>query len=96
MGQAEAEHHPTAVRFLRYHLPDVAYRSCRVMNTFKAMIQGEDIIEKEDLPALSKIKAFINSDDVAGKSNAAKPLLNMIERVVSRFPAGCQPLAERL
>ncbi|TFK20605.1 ras GEF [Coprinopsis marcescibilis] len=51
----------------------------RVIKTLKSIIQGEDIIEREDMHVLDKIKAFIQSDEVSGFP-AAKQLLNLIER----------------
>ncbi|KAF5318244.1 hypothetical protein D9611_014672 [Ephemerocybe angulata] len=51
----------------------------RVINTMKSILQQEDIIEKEDLYVLDKIKAFVSSDDVSAFP-AAKQLLNLIEK----------------
>lgn len=51
------------------------------MNTFKSILQQEDIIEKEDMPVLGKIKAFVSSEDVSAFP-AAKQLLNLIEKLL--------------
>jgi son of sevenless-like protein len=53
----------------------------RVINTFKAMIIDEGVMEKEDYYILGRMKEFVSSDEVS-KSNAAKQLLILIERAV--------------
>ncbi|KIK59298.1 hypothetical protein GYMLUDRAFT_44664 [Collybiopsis luxurians FD-317 M1] len=52
----------------------------RVINTFKSMLTDEDILEKEDLYILDRMKEFVLSEDVAQVS-ASRPLLTLIERV---------------
>jgi son of sevenless-like protein len=56
-------------------------RCFRVINTFKAMIIDEGVMEKEDYYILGRMKEFVSSDEVS-KSNAAKQLLILIERAV--------------
>ncbi|KAF7968737.1 hypothetical protein HWV62_29559 [Athelia sp. TMB] len=51
----------------------------RVINTFKSMVVDEDVLEKEDLYILDRIKAFISEDEVI-KFAAAKQLLILLER----------------
>jgi son of sevenless len=45
------------------------------------MIQDEDVLEKEDLYILDRMKAFISTEEVH-RSAAAKQLLISIERLV--------------
>ncbi|TFK74755.1 ras GEF [Pluteus cervinus] len=52
----------------------------RVINTLKAMVVDEDILEKEDLYILDRMKDFISSEEVS-KFGAAKGLLILIERL---------------
>lgn len=47
------------------------------------MLTDEDILEKEDLYILDRMRAFINSPEVSQLS-AAKNLLNVIDRAVSK------------
>ncbi|KAL0567457.1 cell division cycle-related protein [Marasmius crinis-equi] len=49
----------------------------RVINTFKSMITDDDVLEKEDMYILNRIKDFVLSEDV---HLAAKQLLILIER----------------
>lgn len=58
--------------------------SLSVLNTFKSMVTDEDILEKDDMHILNRMKAFVASDEVS-RFGAAKPLSTQIERVV------CQP-----
>ncbi|KAK1230653.1 cell division cycle- protein [Marasmius sp. AFHP31] len=46
----------------------------RVINTFKSMITDDDVLEKEDMYILNRIKEFANSDP------AAKQLIILIDR----------------
>ena len=48
------------------------------------MLTDEDILEKEDLYILDRMKEFVLSEDVAQVS-ASRPLLTLIERVVRSF-----------
>ncbi|KAJ3774769.1 ras guanine nucleotide exchange factor domain-containing protein [Lentinula raphanica] len=52
----------------------------RVINTFKSMLTDEDILEKEDLYILRRMKEFVLSEDVQDVG-ALKSLLMLIERV---------------
>ncbi|KAL0960836.1 hypothetical protein HGRIS_005852 [Hohenbuehelia grisea] len=52
----------------------------RVLNTFKSMVTDDDVLEKEDLPILDRIKEFISSSDEVSSMPAAKQLLILIER----------------
>ncbi|KAF7299199.1 hypothetical protein MIND_00868600 [Mycena indigotica] len=51
----------------------------RVLNTFKSMIVDDDVLEKDDLFILERIKEFITTDEVV-RFPAAKQLLILIER----------------
>lgn len=53
-----------------------------VINTFKSMLTDEDILEKDDLYILQRMKDFVTSEDVA-KVTGSKPLAALISRVVS-------------
>jgi son of sevenless-like protein len=53
----------------------------RVLNTFKSMVVDDDILEKEDLYILDRMKEFITGDEVI-RFAAAKQLLIFIERAV--------------
>ncbi|THV03833.1 ras GEF [Dendrothele bispora CBS 962.96] len=53
----------------------------RVINTFKAMIQDDDVLEKEDLHILQRMKDFVQSED-AQQVGAARLLLVLIERAM--------------
>jgi son of sevenless-like protein len=46
------------------------------------MLTDEDILEKDDLYILDRMKDFVLSEDVAQVS-ATRPLLALVERVVS-------------
>ncbi|GLB38510.1 putative guanine nucleotide exchange factor for Ras-like small GTPases [Lyophyllum shimeji] len=69
----------------------------RVLNTFKSMVQDEDVLDKEDLHILDRMKAFVSSDELA-HVGAAKQLLIHIERaqrggdtMVKMMPQGMPP-----
>ncbi|KAK7056677.1 cell division cycle-related protein [Paramarasmius palmivorus] len=51
----------------------------RVINTFKSMVTDDDVLEKEDMYILDRIKAFAQSQD-AVHLPAAKQLVVMIDR----------------
>ncbi|KAJ7712427.1 ras guanine nucleotide exchange factor domain-containing protein [Mycena metata] len=51
----------------------------RVLNTFKSMVVDDDVLEKDDLFILDRMKEFITTEEVS-KFPAAKQLLNLIER----------------
>ncbi|KAJ7717075.1 ras guanine nucleotide exchange factor domain-containing protein [Mycena maculata] len=51
----------------------------RVLNTFKSMVVDDDVLEKDDLFVLDRLKEFITADEVS-KFPAAKQLLMLIER----------------
>ncbi|KAJ7729643.1 ras guanine nucleotide exchange factor domain-containing protein [Mycena maculata] len=51
----------------------------RVLNTFKSMVVDDDVLEKDDLFILDRMKEFITTDEVS-KFPAAKQLLILIER----------------
>ncbi|KAA1479453.1 ras GEF [Dentipellis sp. KUC8613] len=51
----------------------------RVLNTFKTMMLDDDILEKEDLYILDRMKQFISNEEVMHLA-AAKQLLVLIER----------------
>src|ERR1700720_1934580 len=56
-------------------------RSYSVMNTFKSMIVDEDVLEKEDMYILDRMRDFISRDEVSTLP-AAKQLMILIERSV--------------
>ncbi|KAJ3793863.1 ras guanine nucleotide exchange factor domain-containing protein, partial [Lentinula aff. detonsa] len=56
----------------------------RVLNTFKSMLTDEDILEKDDLYILNRMKDFVTSEDVA-QVGASRSLLTLIERVVTKI-----------
>ncbi|KAF7297796.1 hypothetical protein MKEN_01403300 [Mycena kentingensis (nom. inval.)] len=51
----------------------------RVLNTFKSMIVDDDVLEKDDLFILERIKEFVTTEEVA-RFPAAKQLTILIER----------------
>ncbi|KAJ6557299.1 ras guanine nucleotide exchange factor domain-containing protein [Mycena vulgaris] len=51
----------------------------RVLNIFKSMVVDDDVLEKDDLFILDRMKEFITTDEVA-RFPAAKQLLILIER----------------
>ncbi|KAF8073629.1 ras guanine nucleotide exchange factor domain-containing protein [Lyophyllum atratum] len=69
----------------------------RVLNTFKSMVQDEDVLDKEDLYILDRIKSFVSSAELA-QVGAAKQLIIHIDRVqrggdtmVRTMPQGTPP-----
>ena len=52
------------------------------------MIVDDDVLEKEDLYILDRMKEFISTDGVSNFA-AAKQLLILIERAVYTFPFSC-------
>lgn len=55
--------------------------SPRVLNTFKTMVTDEDILEKDDLHVLDRMKEMLQNEEVM-RSPAAKQLMVLIERAV--------------
>ena len=55
-----------------------------VLNTFRTMVTDDDILEKEDMYILGRMKEFASDEEVVNFA-AAKQLLILIERAVSRF-----------
>lgn len=53
-----------------------------VLNTFRTMVTDDDILEKEDMYILGRIKEFVSNEEVVTFA-AAKQLLILIERAVS-------------
>ncbi len=53
----------------------------RVLNIFKTMVTDEDILDKEDMQILERIRQFVLSDEVSHFA-AAKQLLLHIDRAV--------------
>ncbi|KAL1736865.1 hypothetical protein EV714DRAFT_242305 [Schizophyllum commune] len=51
----------------------------RVLNTFKSMVVDEDVLEKEDMYILDRMKQFVTTEPVKG-FGAARVLLAQIER----------------
>jgi son of sevenless-like protein len=52
-----------------------------VLNTFKSMVVGDDVLEKEDMYILDRMKEFISNEEVKNLA-AAKQLMIFIERAV--------------
>lgn len=89
MGKTKAACHQNAVGVSPSQLsPDRSLKASRVINTFKSMVVDDDVLEKEDMYILDRVKEFISSDEV-NKFAAAKQLLILIERAV-RTARGCQ------
>ncbi|KAF9013345.1 ras guanine nucleotide exchange factor domain-containing protein [Cyathus striatus] len=63
----------------------------RVINTFKSMIVDEDVLEKEDMYILERMKQFISSEEVS-RFAAAKQLQILIERAQRGGEAGIKTL----
>ena len=53
----------------------------RVLNTFRTMVTDDDILEKEDMYILGRMKEFASNEEVVTFA-AAKQLLILIERAV--------------
>ncbi|KAF7365388.1 hypothetical protein MVEN_00411200 [Mycena venus] len=51
----------------------------RVLNTFKSMVVDDDVLEKDDMFILERMKEFLTTEEVA-RFPAAKQLLILIER----------------
>ncbi|KAJ7205919.1 ras guanine nucleotide exchange factor domain-containing protein [Mycena haematopus] len=51
----------------------------RVLNTFKSMVVDDDVLEKDDMFILDRMKEFLTTEEV-GRFPAAKQLLILIER----------------
>jgi son of sevenless len=59
-----------------------------VLNTFKSMVVDDDVLEKEDLYILDRMKEFISNEEVI-RFAAAKQLMIFIERAVSAWTTNC-------
>ena len=82
MDQAEAACHSNAVSTEVEAL--YAFRSskvCSVLNVFKSMVTDDDLLEKEDMYILDRMKEFAVIPDVHSFA-AAKQLVILIERAV--------------
>ena len=55
-----------------------------VLNTFRTMVTDDDILEKEDMYILGRMKEFASNEEVVTYA-AAKQLLILIERAVRLF-----------
>jgi son of sevenless len=53
----------------------------RVINVLKSMVSEPDILEREDMYILERMKEFLVSDEVS-RMGAAKQLLIVIDRLV--------------
>ena len=54
----------------------------RVLNTFRTMITDEDVLEKDDMYILDRIRDFCVKAEVTTSVAAAKQLVVLIDRVV--------------
>ena len=53
-----------------------------VLNTFRTMVTDEDVLEKDDMYILDKIREFASNPEVSNSTAAAKQLVILIDRVV--------------
>ncbi|KAJ3558904.1 hypothetical protein NM688_g656 [Phlebia brevispora] len=53
----------------------------RVINTFRTMVTDEDVLEKDDMYILDRIKDFASKPEVSNSIAAAKQLVVLIDRV---------------
>ena len=67
---------------LSFIIPNI---SDRVLNTFRTMITDEDVLEKEDMHILDRIRDFCVKAETVTNSHAAKQLVVLIDRVVRPF-----------
>lgn len=84
MGQTQATHYPDAVSVSASAVSsDECTSNCyhSVINTFKSMVVDEDVLEKEDLYILYRMKKFISNEEVL-RLGAARQLLILIEKAV--------------
>lgn len=84
MGEIETTCYSNAVWGLDRSLINHSHSNpscCSVINTFKSMVVDDDVLEKEDMYILNRMKEFISSEEVV-KFAAAKQLLILIERAV--------------
>lgn len=77
------------VRRLAVHYSDFQYR---VLNTFKSMVVDEDVLEKDDIYILDRMRSFITQEEVY-QFAAAKVLLTLIERYVRSPPSPNQSVS---
>ena len=56
-----------------------------VLNTFKSMVVDDDVLEKEDMFILERMRGFISNEEVI-RFAAAKQMMVLIERAVSNSP----------
>ena len=61
----------------------------RVINTFRTMITDDDILEKEDMYILDRIREFCLQTEATASVAAAKQLVVLIDRVVCYDSAKC-------
>lgn len=83
MEETQATHHPDEVRSLPFRRAWSSQVSCRVLNTFKAMVADDDFLEKEDMYILDRMKEFLLQDAVS-KIAISKQLVILIDRAVGR------------
>lgn len=57
--------------------------STRVLNTLKTIVTDDDILEKDDMHILDRMKEMLQNEEVM-RSTAAKQLVVLIERAVRR------------
>ena len=91
--------HIIRMRYARlesFHIYIILIRQPSVLNTFKTMITDEDALAEEDLFILDKMKEMVSGPEVV-HLGAAKQLLSLIERTVSRIRISrLQKLTEHL
>jgi son of sevenless len=81
LDKTQAARHPDPVSTNDNNNNNSTYFTFSVLNTFKSMIVDEDILEKDDMYILDRMKEFISQEEVS-KLAAAKQLMILIERSV--------------
>lgn len=76
--------HVIRMRYVYSPFHCATYSKCprSVLNTFKAMVTDDDLLEKEDMWILDRMKDFASNPEVVSFA-AAKQIIILIERAVS-------------
>jgi hypothetical protein len=82
MGKIKTACYPNAVSSFTITIWTDGDKFHRVLNTFKSMVGDADVLEREDMYILNRMKAFISNEEV-NRFAAAKQLVTLIERAVS-------------
>jgi hypothetical protein len=73
----------------RIHIIIYSHSSNRVLNTFRTMLTDDDVLEKEDMYILDRMRDFCVQAQVTSSVAAAKQLVVLIDRVVGRSHLPC-------